>query len=322
MDIPYSRIKGGVCAPRGFHGSAVSCGIKDPSSDRLDLSLLYSTAPCLSAGAFTQNRVKAAPVRMTQSHLRANPVRAIISNSGNANACTGVTGLADARTMARSTAKLLVPYVQYIHDSVAENKPWDQFTRELVSASGIAWEPGNGAVGYYVRDKGMPLDNMSITMQIFTGERLECAQCHDSPLNKWERMDFFQLAAFTSGQREMNPNIWRQTVNMVDDPDFRRSDLGKIMYWMEDNIHYLTLEDGGDGRIKLPRDYQYRDGDPGEMVGGKTHFGQRISSSARRETKGARQKFANWITTKNDNFDYVIVNRLWGRVMGSPLTLP
>ncbi|MDC0287730.1 bifunctional ornithine acetyltransferase/N-acetylglutamate synthase, partial [Akkermansiaceae bacterium] len=107
MDIPYSRIKGGVCAPRGFHGSAVSCGIKDPSSDRLDLSLLYSTAPCLSAGAFTQNRVKAAPVRMTQSHLRANPVRAIISNSGNANACTGVTGLADARTMARSTAKLL-----------------------------------------------------------------------------------------------------------------------------------------------------------------------------------------------------------------------
>ncbi|MDB4412587.1 DUF1549 and DUF1553 domain-containing protein [bacterium] len=216
----------------------------------------------------------------------------------------------------------LVPYVQYIHDSVAENKPWDQFTRELVSASGIAWEPGNGAVGYYVRDKGMPLDNMSITMQIFTGERLECAQCHDSPLNKWERMDFFQLAAFTSGQREMNPNIWRQTVNMVDDPDFRRSDLGKIMYWMEDNIHYLTLEDGGDGRIKLPRDYQYRDGDPGEMVGGKTHFGQRISSSARRETKGARQKFANWITTKNDNFDYVIVNRLWGRVMGSPLTLP
>ncbi|MDA7863190.1 bifunctional glutamate N-acetyltransferase/amino-acid acetyltransferase ArgJ [bacterium] len=107
MDIPYSRIKGGVCAPRGFHGSAVSCGIKDPSSDRLDLSLLYSAAPCLSAGAFTQNRVKAAPVRMTQSHLRANPVRAIISNSGNANACTGVTGLADARTMARSTAKLL-----------------------------------------------------------------------------------------------------------------------------------------------------------------------------------------------------------------------
>ncbi len=216
----------------------------------------------------------------------------------------------------------LVPYVQWISDSVAANKPWDQFVTELVSASGIAWEPGNGAVGYFIRDKGMPLDNMSITMQVFTGERLECAQCHDSPLNKWERMDFFQLAAFTSGQREINDGIWRKASRLVDDPDFRRSPLGKVMYWMDDNINYLTLEDSGDGRIKLPSDYQYRDGDPGEMVGGKTQFGQRITTSDRRETKGARQKFASWMTSKNDNFDYVIVNRMWDRVMGSPLTLP
>lgn len=107
MDLPYTRIKGGVCAPKGFSGSAVSCGIKDPSSDRLDLALLYSEVPCLSAGAFTQNRVKAAPVRMTQSYLRANPIRAIITNSGNANACTGPNGMEDARTMAKETAKLL-----------------------------------------------------------------------------------------------------------------------------------------------------------------------------------------------------------------------
>ena len=107
MDLPYTRIKGGICAPNGFVGNAVSCGIKDPDSDRLDLALIYSNVPCQSAGAFTQNRVKAAPVRMTQSHLRANPVRAIISNSGNANACTGVTGLADARVMAKETGKLL-----------------------------------------------------------------------------------------------------------------------------------------------------------------------------------------------------------------------
>ena len=107
MDLPYTRIKGGICAPSGFVGNAVSCGIKDPDSDRLDLALIYSNVPCQSAGAFTQNRVKAAPVRMTQSHLRANPVRAIISNSGNANACTGVTGLADARVMAKETGKLL-----------------------------------------------------------------------------------------------------------------------------------------------------------------------------------------------------------------------
>ncbi|MGC6426690.1 MAG: bifunctional glutamate N-acetyltransferase/amino-acid acetyltransferase ArgJ [Akkermansiaceae bacterium] len=107
MDLPYTRIKGGVCAPKGFSGNAVSCGIKNPSSDRLDLALLFSDVPCLSAGSFTQNKVKAAPVRMTQNHLRANPLRAIITNSGNANACTGPTGMADSRTMAKETAKLL-----------------------------------------------------------------------------------------------------------------------------------------------------------------------------------------------------------------------
>ena len=107
MDHPYSRIKGGVCAPRGFLGGAISCGIKNPDSDRLDLALIYSEHECLSQGMFTQNRVKAAPVRVSQSHLRANPIRAIIANSGNANACTGPNGMKDARNMAREAAKRL-----------------------------------------------------------------------------------------------------------------------------------------------------------------------------------------------------------------------
>ncbi|YCM45260.1 bifunctional glutamate N-acetyltransferase/amino-acid acetyltransferase ArgJ [Verrucomicrobiaceae bacterium 227] len=107
MDHPYSRIKGGVCAPRGFLGGAVSCGIKNPDSDRLDLALIYSEHDCLSQGMFTQNRVKAAPVRVSQSHLRAHPARAIIVNSGNANACTGPTGMKDARNMAKEAAKRL-----------------------------------------------------------------------------------------------------------------------------------------------------------------------------------------------------------------------
>ncbi|MGD1978357.1 MAG: bifunctional glutamate N-acetyltransferase/amino-acid acetyltransferase ArgJ [Akkermansiaceae bacterium] len=107
MDLPYKRAKGGVCAARGFLGSAVSCGIKDPASDRLDLSLIYSRHACLSAGMFTQNRVKAAPVRVSQNHLRADSIRAIITNSGNANACTGPKGMQDAKNMARETARLL-----------------------------------------------------------------------------------------------------------------------------------------------------------------------------------------------------------------------
>ena len=62
MDFPVTRIKGGVGAPRGFQCSALSCGIKNPAAERLDLALIYSESPCTSAGTFTINRVKAAPV--------------------------------------------------------------------------------------------------------------------------------------------------------------------------------------------------------------------------------------------------------------------
>lgn len=107
MDFPFSRIKGGVGAPQGFLTSAVSCGIKNPDSKRLDLALIYSEKPCSSAGTFTTNRVKAAPVRVSQTHLRKGELRAIIANSGNANACTGVQGIRDANSMCDAVAKPL-----------------------------------------------------------------------------------------------------------------------------------------------------------------------------------------------------------------------
>ena len=107
MDLPYTRINGGVCAPRKFLGSAISCGIKNPDADRLDLCLVYSEKACQSVGVFTQNRIKAAPVRVSQTHLRASDVRAIITNSGNANACTGPAGMLDAKSMTKETARLL-----------------------------------------------------------------------------------------------------------------------------------------------------------------------------------------------------------------------
>jgi len=107
MDFPFSRIKGGVGAPQGFLTSAVSCGIKNPDAKRLDLALIYSEKPCSSAGTFTTNRVKAAPVRVSQTHLRKGELRAIIANSGNANACTGVQGIRDANSMCDAVAKPL-----------------------------------------------------------------------------------------------------------------------------------------------------------------------------------------------------------------------
>lgn len=104
---PYKIIEGGVAAPEGFVCSAVQCGIKNAAKLRLDLGLIYSKFPAVTAAMFTTNKVKAAPVKLCQAHMRTNHIRAVIVNSGNANACTGPRGIKDARTMAELTAEAL-----------------------------------------------------------------------------------------------------------------------------------------------------------------------------------------------------------------------
>jgi glutamate N-acetyltransferase/amino-acid N-acetyltransferase len=92
--------------PRGFEFSAVACGLKKSG---LDLGLITSEAPATAACVFTTNLVKAAPVIISQTHLRcsAEKMSAIIVNSGNANCATGAEGLAAARRTAASVARTL-----------------------------------------------------------------------------------------------------------------------------------------------------------------------------------------------------------------------
>ena len=220
----------------------------------------------------------------------------------------------------RNTA---APYVEFIRSSVAQNMAWDDFAKQLIASRGSAWDDGNGAVGYFIRDKGMPLDNLSNTMRIFLGERMECAQCHDSPFNKWERMDFYELAAFTNGQGEVNRGPWSQVWRQEREAKTERSEFGRLVRWLGDTVHYPTLAGGGKGRIQLPSDYQYQDGDPGEMIGGRTHFGSRIRGSDRKDDGYSRKDFADWmVDPKNDRFTVIIVNRMWERVMGKPIFDP
>lgn len=92
----------GVTAPQGFQAAGIHCGIKKPGI--FDLALLVSAVSGPIAGVFTKNRVVAAPVILDRRHLRQHRGRAIIVNSGNANACTGTRGLAAAKIMASQVA--------------------------------------------------------------------------------------------------------------------------------------------------------------------------------------------------------------------------
>lgn len=99
------RIKGGITSPLGFKASALHCGIK---KRKLDLALILSELPAASAGSFTANKFKAAPVLLSKSYLAARETsRAVIINSGNANCLTGKQGSRDAALMTGRTASLI-----------------------------------------------------------------------------------------------------------------------------------------------------------------------------------------------------------------------
>jgi len=105
-DLLVTSIAGGIAAPAGFRAAGVACGIKKAG---LDLALVATDAPVPAAAVFTTNKAQAAPVIISKSHLELSQgrARAVVINSGCANACTGAEGMATARAMAASTAERL-----------------------------------------------------------------------------------------------------------------------------------------------------------------------------------------------------------------------
>lgn len=99
-------IKGGVTAAKGFEAASTAAGIK--YKDRTDMALIYSQAPCVAAGTFTKNVVKAAPVKWDQQVVGSGAkVQAVVVNSGIANACTGAEGFGYCKDTAVAAAKAL-----------------------------------------------------------------------------------------------------------------------------------------------------------------------------------------------------------------------
>lgn len=215
------------------------------------------------------------------------------------------------------------PYRNWVRSAMTQNMPWDDFTSQLVSASGDGWDPKTAAVGYYTRDRGMPLDNLSNTMRVFLGARMECAQCHDDPFGTTERHDFYQLAAFTHGQSTIGQANMQPLWDELSDAREAQGEEYRAAQVLWDKVYGMSLGGGGTGQIELPRDYQYRDATPGEVVGARTPFGRAVRMSEKKEEDNGRAKMADWIVTKSDGqFPTVIANRMWKRVMGKGIYEP
>src|SRR2546423_10815771 len=106
MKTKFARTTGSILAPRGFLASGIFCDIKrlgtgkgSEKGNKRDLALIVSDAPATVAGMFTTNQICAAPVKVCRDRVEKANLRAVVINSGNANACTGKQGLKNAREM-------------------------------------------------------------------------------------------------------------------------------------------------------------------------------------------------------------------------------
>ena len=221
-----------------------------------------------------------------------------------------------------------VGYIEWVKENLRDNKPYDQFVKELITASGYPWD--NPAVGYYLRDFGMPLDNMSNTMQVFLGTQMQCAQCHNHPFDKWTQKDYYELAAFTYDIHTLMPRNkldsfkgFMKVVNkerkkgskdIASSGPAKFQTLKAIFDPMTIGAHVMDRD------LKLPKDYQYDDAKPKQRVAAKVPFSEEIVNP---KLDDPRFTFASWmISDGNPRFSKVIANRLWKKVMGVGLIEP
>ena len=232
-----------------------------------------------------------------------------------------------------------VAYVKWVKDAIKANIPYNQFVNELLTSEGYSWQ--NGAVGYYMRDSGMPLDNMSNTTQVFLGTQMVCAQCHNHPFDKWTQMEYYQLAAYTYGahtrvnnalrskaqtamRAEQMKEMDKKGINPGDKEARKAADDMRRKYGRATQEIFKPLAYGvqeySNRHLSLPHDYQYTDADPKSRVEASTLFGNDIDL---KKFENRRDGYADWMTSKeNPRFTKVIANRLWKRAMGRGLIEP
>jgi glutamate N-acetyltransferase / amino-acid N-acetyltransferase len=143
-----------VTAPAGFRAAGVAAGIKE--SGQPDVAVVINDGPsAAAAGVFTANRVKAAPVLWTQQVIRGGRVRAVVLNSGGANACTGPAGFGDTHHTAERLAKALSVSAGEIAvcstGLIGQRLPMSRLLTGVDSAAGAAWTGGGAAAADAIR---------------------------------------------------------------------------------------------------------------------------------------------------------------------------
>ena len=214
-------------------------------------------------------------------------------------------------------------YKQWLRNAIADKKNYDTIVKELVSSTGKLFDGGE-AISYYLRDRGMQEDNLSHTIRIFLGTRLECAMCHNHPFDKWSQKQFYEMTAFTSGIGNVRTKEGGKAIGALSrainaDGDANAGLFNNWRNQVRDSIQF-GIDNNGTGTIKLPRDFAEDDGNPGDTVIAKAIFTPKPTGSPEGES---RKIFADWITSKdNPRFTTMISNRIWKQIFGAGLIEP
>jgi hypothetical protein len=176
---------------------------------------------------------------------------------------------------------------EWIRQSLRENKPWDQFVRELLTAQGGSHQYGPVAVW---RDKREPVDAAAFFGQVFLGLRLECAKCHHHPSERWDQSDYYQFAAFFTTLKHKGQGI---SAPISGEPEFWWDGGGKASI-----AHPVS---GASLRPKPPA----------------------ADESPITEHQDPREVLADWMTGKdNPFFARATVNRIWNGFFGRGIVEP
>ncbi|HCN76874.1 MAG TPA: hypothetical protein DIT13_06725 [Verrucomicrobiales bacterium] len=221
-------------------------------------------------------------------------------------------------------------YEEWLKQQIADNRPWNQIVRDMLVADGKLLD--NGAAGYLLRDRGMRLDNLSLTLSTFLGADVSCAQCHDHPFADWTQRQFYEMAAFFGATETYTRSQARASMRGLRD-ELTQQELQQAKRLFDANA--LAIFDQKQNDLVLPEDYKYKDASPGDPVKpaliawGKDDRRLKCYQTAEAALKKAgddtrlREIFADWMTAPdNPRFAMTIANRLWKMVFGVGVAEP
>ena len=230
------------------------------------------------------------------------------------------------------------PYLDWVKRSIAANRPYDAWVHEMLTADGRQWE--NPAVGYQLRDQGMPLPYIDNTFRVFLGTQIGCAQCHDHPFESWTQHQFYELAAFTAGTRSgwegsrrlpdgsrEPPDTVLQNFNELtiklnarvkeserDGKSFEGGQYAGFIWYCRTRVDFRPMD------LTLPPDYKYSDAHPGDTIVPRVPWGEVPPEASQLDS---RAQFAAWLTSReNRQFARTIANRMWKLCFGAGIVDP